>query len=417
MNNITIAAELDYYQNKKGLKQIYIRITQAQKHKRIKMGLAVLPRQWTGKYGSWISIKNKESSFYNNKILEKINEVQKAYLSLSEDTSAVINKEAVFKEANKVNHRIDLVKYWNSKVEQMDNYNQSKGYRTSLKKVIEFSETDQIEYRHLNFEWLCNFERFLKRKGLSTESVYGHLKRVRAIYNKGINEEVFELKYYPFRAYRMPRVPANHIERLDLAEIQSIFSLEYEPSNLVYWVLKGFELSFRCAGIRIEDLLTLKWSNLRFGRLVYNMKKGVTMGKEKSFEVSGELNELLNELRRNDAHNTGYILPFLKKGDESMSNEDYKRQIGRRTTLFNTYLKDIADDACVSKPLTSKISRHSWALYAYEQTNDIRFVQENLDHNNIKVTQGYLGRLDSGKNDQKLRQIEIKKLKKEVDAA
>jgi integrase/recombinase XerD len=414
-SSITVGAILDSYTNNKGQKQVYIRITQNKRHKKIKLGLLVLNSEWSGIYGKWVNAKNPEHAYYNSKIQAKLTEIQKAHLNLQDSpTKGLVNKEAVYKEATKANLRVDFIKYWETKEAQMENYNQSKGYVTTRNKIIAFIGSEKIEYREINFEWLTDFERHLKTQGLDSDSVYTHQKRIRAIYNKGIKEGVFELQYYPFRVYKMPKVEENEIEKLDTDELQSLFALEYRPDELKFWVHNGFQLSFHCTGIRIEDLLTLKWSNIRFGRLTYQMKKGVTNGKIKTFEIAGGLATVLDALKKADAHNTGYVLPFLNKGDENLSSEKYKKQIGRKTSLFNKYLKKIADDACLSKNLKSHLARHSWAAYAYEETNDIRFIKENLGHNDFKTTEGYIGRLSSSKNDALIRRLDITQKKRKA---
>ena len=102
---------------------------------------------------------------------------------------------------------------------------------------------------------------------------------------------------------------------------------------------------------------------------------------------------------------TEYLLPFLTVGIEKQSNENYKKEIGRKTSLYNKYLKKIAIDIGSEKNLTSHLARHSWAAFAYEKTNNLKLIQENLGQNDIKVTMGYIGRLSTKQNDEKLKSL------------
>lgn len=224
-----------------------------------------------------------------------------------------------------------------------------------------------------------------------------------------VKAQIVDRGMYPFgrNGYTLPNisVKSKSIQRLDADELKRFFKLNYQSDNLIYFVHKGFELSFNCAGIRIEDLLTLRWSNIKNGRISYNMKKGITNGKLKSFAITPSIQSILNGLKTNSNQSNGYILPFLKLGIEQRSNEEYKKEIGRKTSLYNNYLKKIAKDIGTDKNLTSHLARHSWAAYAYEKTKDLKLIQENLDQNDIKVTMGYIGRLSTKQNDDKLNSL------------
>ena len=55
--------------------------------------------------------------------------------------------------------------------------------------------------------------------------------------------------------------------------------------------------------------------------------------------------------------------------------------------------------------MTSHLARHSWAALVYEKTKDIKLIQENLGHKDIKVTMNYIGRLSTKKNDEILSSV------------
>jgi integrase len=224
-----------------------------------------------------------------------------------------------------------------------------------------------------------------------------------------ISQKIVDIGMYPFgrNGYKLPNISTKtkKIERLDIEELKLFFKLRYDRNELIYYVHKGFELSFNCAGIRIEDLLTLKWSNVKNGRISYNMKKGVTNGKLKTFEITPSIKNILDGLKIDTSKQTDYLLPFLTIGIEKQSNENYKKEIGRKTSLYNKYLKKIAIDIGTEKNLTSHLARHSWAAFTYEKTNDLKLIQENLGQNDIKVTMGYIGRLSTKQNDEKLKSL------------
>ena len=147
------------------------------------------------------------------------------------------------------------------------------------------------------------------------------------------------------------------------------------------------------------------------------MKKGITNGTQKSFKINDGIKDMLNNIKRDNSKPEDYLFPFLEIGDEEKSNEEYKKIISAKTALCNKYLKFIAKDCGIKKNLTNKIARHSWALYTYEQTGDIRLIQDCLGHKNIHVTEIYLGKLQKDKSDAALDKISIYKKMQKSKAA
>lgn len=406
IGKISIGVLLDSHKNKDGLHQVYIRLTQNRRHKKIKVGLTISAKDWTGKSEKWVSSKNPDSEFYNTKIIEKLTEVKKANLGLN-TSGHYINKETLYKEVNKKYVLCDFIAYWIKTEKGMFNYNQSKGYVSTRNKITAYINAESIDYRLINGDFLKGFEHYLREGELDSDTIYSHLKRIRATYNRGIDDEIFEQQHYPFRKYKMPKVEENRIEKLNFSELILLFQMKYEAGTKKFWVLNGFQVAFHCAGMRIEDLLTLKWKDVEDGRVQYSMKKGVTQGRIKNFLISNGLSVILAKMRASDQHNTGYILPFLSKGDEKLSSKEYKQQIGRKTTLYNKYLKEIAQEAGLKKRVSSHVVRHSWAKYVYEYKKNPLLVKQNLDHKKMDDTMNYIGRLSTEENDEIFREIDF----------
>ncbi len=406
MTKISIIAELKEHILKDGRQNIYIIITHNRKLYRINTNIKILSKEWSGKFGNWINNRNSNHKEFNYQILEKIAHYQKKHFELSASDRNVNVSDIISTEESKQSQDASFIAYWDRRVARMENYNQIKGYNTTRAKIISFINSDSIQFNEITPEWLQDFSLFCK-PSLSSHSLYTHLKRIRAIYNYGIKEKIVDRSIYPFFLFKMPKAKQAEIEKLSKEQLLLLFSIVYNRNELKFWVLAGFELSFRCAGIRIEDLLSLKWSNIRDGKLIYSMNKGVTNGTIMSFEVGGKLSELLDKLRPIKYDTSDFILPFLKIGDDKKDNETYKKVIGSKTALYNKYLKKIAKDAGLNVRLTSHLSRHSWAAYTYSQTLDIKFTQEYLGHSNSKVTEQYIGRLDISSKLEKFKQLEL----------
>lgn len=424
MNKITIEPELMAYENKEGFRQVYLRITQNRKHIRKKIetdskeDMKVKTIHWDGKTGFWVNKKHPTYKAYNDIIAIELSKYRKEHKKLSED-NLILSKTDVFESVNKVILKQDFMSYYDKKVNELNNWNNEKIYVTTKNKIIECFGDKQFDFSEMTPIWLKKFENHLKTtNGIVTISIY--MKKIKRIWNMAIDEDkVVNRELYPFGKgkYQMPNTK-NHkkqLERLTEEEIQSLFKCQYdnrdvyETKDLKFYAHNGFLLSFLCAGIRIEDLLLLKWSNEKADELVYIMNKGVAAGKIKKFGKNQQMQEILDKLRPRNLNKDDFILPFLKKGiDKDKSKEGkekLKKAVGAATSIYNKCLKKIGNDIGTSKNMVSHLARHSWAAIMYERYNDLLMIQENLDHEDITTTIGYIGQLSTKKNDEKLASI------------
>ena len=62
---------------------------------------------------------------------------------------------------------------------------------------------------------------------------------------------------------------------------------------------------------------------------------------------------------------------------------------------MNRNLKKIGEMAGLHIPLTTYVSRHSWASIMRDMGNDISVISKGLGHEDIKTTQIYLSAIDN----------------------
>lgn len=417
MGNITIKPELNSKANKDGLYAIVLRLTQNGNHKRITLPLTVPKKSFNRKKaGEWVT-KHPEEAYINQYIIDEISKYNKAYINPKDDV-AIRTKEDLAKSVQNVEYKDDYIAYFKHKKESLKEYNNEKGFGTTLNYLQGYLSFGTLPFKDITKEWLEDFEEFLneqpssrnKDQMLSPSTIHTQLKRVRSIYNNAIQDKIIPQSLSPFgrNGYLLPS-PTNTkvLQRLDKDELGRLFKKHYDKDadGLIYYVHKAFCLSFLTAGMRIEDIMTLKWSNIKNGQLSYNMKKGSTGGTQMHFGVNAQMKPILDELRPKEYKDEDYIFPFLKKGIENKENETYKKEIASKTAIYNAYLKDIADDIYSDKKITSHIARHTWAAIMYEETNNIKLIQENLGHKDIKTTINYIGRLSTKKNDEALTSV------------
>ena len=92
------------------------------------------------------------------------------------------------------------------------------------------------------------------------------------------------------------------------------------------------------------------------------------------------------------------------------------QDVSSKNALINKYLKKIAEQAEIEKPLSMHISRHSFAHIAQEAGAESSAIKNILGHSNLATTERYMGSFDTSKTDETLRNVFNKKPSKQHKA-
>ncbi len=405
------ALELSTKPNRDGQFEIYVRIQDGNKRKRVKANFAVAKNQFKSKNHNMQWVRNHPNAKKINSdlryLLDKYNDV--LFTEIIKGQS--ISPETLIYKTNNKNDSIILKDFMQSKINLMLEYNQRKGYKTTLNKWLDFSEKEKLgnlDFRQIDVNILKGFENYMFKKGLVSSSVYGNLKRIRACFNMAIEEQLIGVSDYIFKAYKMPKVAPSKKEKLVVDELKYFANQIYPDGSLLKNSQQSFLLAFNLAGVRIEDILTLTWDNVNKDRIEYRMSKTEIIN---SFQITLQIKSILDYFKSINKNNSKLIIPIInenvlkfKMSKDEKENEIYKKEIGRKTSLINKYLKKISEDIGLDKDITNHIARHTFASIAIKKSNgNINFVQNALKHVNSKTTQIYLADLDKESLDDQMK--------------
>lgn len=206
-------------------------------------------------------------------------------------------------------------------------------------------------------------------------------------------------------------------EKLTKDEIERIIGLDFVKGSTKWHCRNAFLFSYYCAGIRVRDILHLRWLNVSsYGRLNYQMGKN---HKVRDLLLVKHALDVLNMYPNDSTVTTDYIFPFMPKNSEwshALQLEDRDALppeikvkmdacVTSKTALINKTLKQLATDAGIVKKLSMHISRHSFAKAAKMKGVDNLSVKELLAQSSIAVTERYMGDFDTDKNDAALRKV------------
>jgi site-specific recombinase XerD len=434
MTEIKLRFELNDKINREGLNDIFLIVTDSEGKRKIKTGISCKDEHFGVKKGvltandkkvlkrvltptKWITNKDKEASYKNDQLQKKLDEYRKAYDS-TKSKDNYVNKESVIKAVNNKTTLKDVVAVFDRRIKELqdaDDYPNEKGYVTTKGHLLGFlvkeNKSSKIDFRHIDKAFLQKLEKYLFKTinggECSDASVHTQMKRLRAIFNYAIAEKIITPDIYPFATYTLPSITPKYKERLSLEELNQFEAVKYDKGTGAFNAQNIFMLAVRMAGTRVEDMLTLRVKNVAGGRITFNMKKGNTKGKLKSFKITDKIQIILNHYITKKSKPDDLIFPYLPPAIDKFSNKEYKKEIGRKTSLLNKYLKTIADDACIGKKITTHISRHSFGSIMIKKTKDIKALQEAFGHSTVRQTQGYLQELNIEGLDEMMAEVDI----------
>ncbi|MGW1455232.1 tyrosine-type recombinase/integrase [Salegentibacter agarivorans] len=185
------------------------------------------------------------------------------------------------------------------------------------------------------------FKVYLKNeKNNSERSVMNSYVFIRLLFNRAIKRGIIDQTFYPFgRGKILIKYPESLKIGLTEEEILKIEQLDLQKHTPLWHTRNIFLFSFYLAGIRITDLLHLKWNDIVDDRLFYRMKKNAKLD---SLRLPEKVIEILEFYRTDERSYADFIFPELKKvgGDETKQKYSVIKSAIKK---HNSNLKDIAD--------------------------------------------------------------------------
>lgn len=257
--------------------------------------------------------------------------------------------------------------------------------RTRANYLIEFAKTDNLQFREIDEAFLRRFMTFLKtKKGNSQRSIINTLVVIRTIYNRAIKMGIIDRKYYPFGADKI-RIKFPETEKIGLSveEMRTLEALEnltpQEQHARNVWLF-----SFLLAGMRVGDVLQIRWSDIYDSRLLYRMNKNEKL---LSLKLPEKIYPILEIYEVDKQNEDDFIFPEMKKANLK-NPKDVLAKTKTATKKFNKYLASVAKKAGIHKKLTMHIARHTFGNISGDKI-PIQTLQRLYRHSSITTTINY----------------------------
>jgi len=363
--------------------------------------LHIDPKYWDEK-GEQIRKQHPNADLLNVQLKKQAAELQQeaTLLTIANDSAGISTIR------NKINNRtsFDLFEYAEKYFDQLyksGKYATYKRYNSVIEKLKRYEKKEILPIKSISLDYIKRYENYLlhtinNNRNTVTANMKVLGKLVGDIYR---NYDLDEIKN-PFRKIKFKWEQTERVY-LDIEEIQKIEALKFKVQSPWYDARQIFLFEFY-TGMRIADILTLKWENVTDKEIIINMRK---TGKMLILPINEKVKEILDKKRsilennNSQIHPKKYVFNILKIDIEKSSPQDALNAINGATAIINKKLKRVAEKAGISKNISTHVGRHSFATALITLKADVLTVRDLLGHSDVRVTQIYAKVVDAKKKE------------------
>jgi len=372
--------------NKDGEVPIYLRVIKDRNSKQISLGIAVPEKYWDDE-NKRVKKGMENSQRLNNYIAHKKAEAEGHALELETKSKTVSTKK--IKEAVIGKAPISFLNYADRFFVEMENKLQPASIDKTkhiVAKIRTYQTGTDLTFDELDVAWLKKYDYYLRNTlGNSNNTVVANFKLIRRIINEAIKEDLVPYEKNPFHKFKL-KWENSKKAFLTEEEIEAIENLKLEDDPKCFHARNMYIFATYAGGLRISDLVQLRWHNYDGDRILINTKKtNCTV----SIKLPQKAKEILQLYYYDNLDPNEFIFPFFEVSKDYSDGRYLYRAISSVGSICNKELIKIADMACLDKHIHFHTSRHTWATRALKKGMRIEYVSKLMGHASIKTTQVY----------------------------
>jgi integrase len=372
--------------NKEGLYPLAVRITKNRRSNYHYIGHYINLKDWDEK-NIRVRKSHLNADSLNGLLTTKLSEANKMLIDLQsgkKDISANQIKQKLYASSESITF-FEVAKDFLDELEANKKLSRLSTDKARVNHVLNFSKSKQLTFQEIDEQFLRKFKIYLRKKhSLSERSIVNNLIVIRTIYNRAIKLDIVDRKLYPFGSdkirIKFPETEKIGLTRNEVIKLESVKNLnENETHARNVWLF-----SFYFAGIRVADVLKIRWSDIYDERLHYRMNKN---SKLLSLKIPGKIFPILEYYQDNKQNDDDFIFPEMKKANLKDAKDVYAKT-KTANKKFNKYLLSVAEQAEISKKVTMHIARHTFGNIS-EDKIPINMLQKLYRHSSITTTINY----------------------------
>lgn len=383
--------------------RLAIRVTSFRKRSYYHLGYNLDPEDWD-EQAEKVKKSHPKYQHLNRLIRKKYDQIDDIIYEAERNKRQLSARQIMdkIKQSRKTISFFDFAEEHVAELERSKKFNRAISDRSKAKIIKDFTKGRDILFQEIDENFLKRFKVYLiNEKNNSERTVMNSYVFIRLLYNRAIRKGVIDRNFYPFgRDKIIIKYPDSLKIGLTEQEILKIEQVSLKKYSSLWHSRNIFLFSFYLAGIRITDLLHLKWNDIIEDRLFYRMKKN---SKLDSLKLPGKAIEILDFYRKDKKSHSDFIFPELKKVGDVETKKKYSLIKGAIKT-HNSNLKDIAKLAGINKKITNHIARHSFGNIAGDKVSP-QMLQKLYRHSSLQTTIGYQRNFIHKSSDEALHEI------------
>ncbi len=390
MTSIKIKFRESSIKGRKG--SCFIQLIHKRKMKTIATGMKVEKSEWNAARERIVTSKATPQRFRELVLIQEY--LDNAVLDLKEiiinlmTSQSYVTADMIAQNYRELDYTKSFFIIMEGRIEQLKKNGQKRtatNYEGALRMFRQFREDRDISPNEITGILIKDFAIYLKGKGNSRNTSSYYMRILQAVYNYAVEKCWVRKNTYPFKdVFTGEEKTAKRA--IDQEVVLELEQLDLEQQPALDFARDIFMFSLYTRGMAFIDIAYLKKGNLTGNLLQYKRHKTGQL-------IQMRLPECAMELIRKYApamNDTDYLFPLLyHPGRRKYCAYDSALR------LYNLRLKDISTIMELSEPLTSYVSRHTWATLAKYLGVATIVISEAMGHTSEDTTQIYLGRINN----------------------
>jgi integrase len=272
-----------------------------------------------------------------------------------------------------------------SYLHERGSYNTARAFEDTMSALRKFKNDESLTFYDIDKSFLDRYEDFERSRDLKDTTISRHMRDLRTLFNKAIEQGRLPQETYPFKKYKISRL--NHETRkraLSKEHIEVVKKFVPDPNTKQQLAKDIFLFSYYTFGMNFKDLALLKWSNIVDGKIEYSRAK---TKRQFTIPVVQPVADIISFYRSINGCGV-YIFPILDESYTDLEKISNRIKSGRKKV--NEHLKVIGDEMSLDFELTTYVARHSAATHLRDNEVPIHVISKALGHKNLQTTEVYL---------------------------
>jgi len=371
---------------KDGTAPLHFLIIKDRKKSKITTGISIDPKHWNDQK-QMVKPGATNSARINSLLKNKLAELQdKVYEheTISKSLTTKRLKEKIFGKTPSNFFEFSkkvLVSY--DKQKMYGTYDRAKAI---LNKIEAHNGSRNLMFQDITPDFLESYDTYCRKElNNRTNTVNKDMRFIRKVFNDAIRSELVEIQDSPFLKYKL-KTEKTHRVFLSEGELTAIENVECEKNSRIGFTRDMFVFAAYVGGLRVSDVLLLKWKNVTDTHIQFVIRK---TGTQLSIKIPTKALSILNIYRPKKKDSEKYVFPMLPEELDENNLRLIDCKISSATASMNCFLKKIASAAEVDKVISFHSSRHTFATRALRKGISIDKVSKLMGHSAIRETQVY----------------------------